>query len=101
MQHHGAALHLLTKDEHLVSGLKKNYLQVDLDEKTKVILDYAVKLTKNPSSVTDEDVEMLRVSGCSDLEILDICQITSYFNFVNRMAQGLGVAVEQEFDNYV
>ncbi len=101
MEHHGAALHLLTKDAELVSGLKRNYLEVQLDEKTKAILDYAVKLTKKPSSVTDADVELLRMEGCSDLEILDICQITSYFNFVNRMAEGLGVKVEQEFDKFV
>jgi uncharacterized peroxidase-related enzyme len=97
MEHHGAALHLLTKDDELVKGLKENYQQVDLDEKTKAILDYAVKLTVKPHSVKDEDVEKLKNVGCSDLEILDICQIISYFNFVNRMAEGLGVQLEAEY----
>ncbi len=58
-------------------------------------MDYAVKLTKNPHRVTDEDVESLRKVECSDTEVLDICQITSYFNFVNRMAEGLGVQLEE------
>lgn len=99
MEHHGAALHLLTKDEQLVSQLKKDYTEADLDNKTKSILDYAVKLTIKPHSVKDEDVEKLREYGCSDQEILDICQITSYFNFVNRMAEGLGVKLEEGFNS--
>ncbi|MCF6137418.1 hypothetical protein L2716_06720 [Alkalihalobacillus berkeleyi] len=51
-------------------------------------------MTKKPSSVKDQDVKVLRDTGCSDQEILDICQIASYFNFVNRMAEGLGVELE-------
>ena len=94
MEHHGAALHLLTKDEELVSSLKKDYTQVSMEQKTRGILDYAVKLTQKPVSVLDSDVEQLRNLGCTDQEILDVCQITSYFNFVNRMAEGLGVKLE-------
>lgn len=56
-----------------------------------------MKLTVKPNSVKDEDVQHLKNSGCSDLEVLDICQITSYFNFVNRMAEGLGVQLEVEY----
>jgi uncharacterized peroxidase-related enzyme len=95
MEHHGAALHLITKDDKLVEGLKGDYQKVPLDDRERAILDYAVKLTKKPHSVKDEDVNLLRASGCSDTEILDICQITSYFNFVNRMAEGLGVKLEK------
>jgi uncharacterized peroxidase-related enzyme len=95
VEHHGAALHLITKDTNLVEGLKEDYQKVPLDDKEGAILNYTVKLTKNPHSVTDEDVESLREVGCSDTEILDICQITSYFNFVNRMAEGLGVQLEK------
>ncbi|MCA1031487.1 peroxidase [Bacillus timonensis] len=92
---------MLTKDDELVEGLKTNYLSLNLEEKERGILDYAVKLTKSPHSVKDEDVERLRSLGCSDTEILDVCQITSYFNFINRMAEGLGVQLEKEFDEYV
>ena len=95
MEHHGAALHLITKDSNLVESLKEDYQKVPLDDKERAILDYAVKLTKNPHSVTDKDVEVLKEIDCSDTEILDICQITSYFNFVNRMAEGLGVQLEK------
>jgi uncharacterized peroxidase-related enzyme len=99
MEHHGAALHLLTKDEELVKGLREDYRNVSLDEKTRAILDYAVKLTIKPHSVKAEDVQNLKNVGCDDVEVLDICQITSYFNFVNRMAEGLGVKLEEEYVN--
>lgn len=101
MEHHGAALHLLTKDKELVQAIKSDYLTANVDEKIKGILAYAEKLTKQPHSVKDEDVTQLKSLGCSDVEILDVCQITSYFNFVNRMAEGLGVQLEEGFNDYV
>jgi uncharacterized peroxidase-related enzyme len=96
MEHHGAALHLLTKDEALVNVLKTDYKQANIDEKMMALLDYAVKLTEKPTSISEVDIELLKALGCTDREILDLCQITSYFNFVNRMAEGLGVELETE-----
>ena len=58
------------------------------------MLDYSAKLTKDPSSMKETDVEKLRKTGFSDGAILDIAQITGYFNFVNRLADGLGVELE-------
>jgi uncharacterized peroxidase-related enzyme len=94
MEHHGAALHLLTKDEVLVETLKRNYKAAKVDEKTMAMLDYAVKLTEKPTNIKEADVALLKEIGCTDREILDLCQITSYFNFVNRLAEGLGVQLE-------
>ncbi|MGD6793842.1 peroxidase [Metabacillus indicus] len=95
MEHHGAALHLLTNDHKLVEDLKEDYRIATIDKKSKLILDYAVKLTKKPSDIGEDDIEVLKSEGCTDVEILDICQIVSYFNFVNRMAEGLGVKLER------
>jgi uncharacterized peroxidase-related enzyme len=94
MEHHGAALHMLTNDDKLVEALKSDYRKIHLDQKTREILNYAVKLTKCPGDIKDDDVKRLKETGCSDTEILDVCQIASYFNFVNRMAEGLGVKLE-------
>lgn len=58
------------------------------------MLDYAAKLTKEPWAITAADVEALRRAGFSDAAILDICQITGYYAFVNRLADGLGVELE-------
>jgi len=61
------------------------------------MLDYAVKLSRTPSAVTSDDVERLRGAGFEDAAILDICQVTSYYNYVNRLADGLGVELESSW----
>lgn len=58
------------------------------------MVEYAVKLTRKPTSVTEQDIHALRAAGLEDDEILDACQIIAYYNFVNRMADGLGVELE-------
>jgi uncharacterized peroxidase-related enzyme len=58
------------------------------------MLDYAVRLTRDPGSVRAEDVAQLRAQGFSDRAILDICQVTAYYAYVNRLADGLGVELE-------
>lgn len=60
------------------------------------MLDYASKLTMDPGSMKEADVERLRDHGFDDRAIHDICAITAYFAFVNRMADGLGVDLESE-----
>jgi uncharacterized protein YciW len=58
------------------------------------MLDYALKLTRTPSDVGRADVAALRASGFDDTAVLDVCQVTSYYNYVNRLADGLGVELE-------
>lgn len=57
---------------------------------------YAEKLTLTPQAMTEEDVQALRAAGWSDPEIHDACQVVAYFNYVNRLADGLGVDAEGE-----
>ena len=61
------------------------------------MLDYAIKLSRTPSAVTSDDVERLRGAVFKDAAILDICQVTSYYNYVNRLADGLGVELESSW----
>jgi alkylhydroperoxidase family enzyme len=63
------------------------------------MLDYAIKLSRTPSAVTSDDVERLRGAGFEDAAILDICQVTFYYNYVNRLADGLGVELESSWRN--
>ena len=58
------------------------------------MLAYAEKLTRTPAAISSGDVTVLRHAGFSDAAILDICQVTAYFAFVNRLADGLGVPIE-------
>ena len=62
------------------------------------MLTYAVKLARHPEDMVREDVERLREAGFSDSGILDICQVTAYYSYVNRLAQGLGVELEGYWD---
>ncbi len=58
------------------------------------MLAYAVKLTLTPGDMVEGDVRALRKAGFSDRDILDIAEVTSYYAYVNRMADGLGVSTE-------
>ena len=60
----------------------------------RAMLDYAVKLTNTPSEIDSNDVGALRAQGFDDRAIHDICAITAYYAFVNRIADGLGVELE-------
>lgn len=58
------------------------------------MLDYVEKLTRTPAAVRREDVEALRQVGFSDADVLHIAEVTAYYAFVNRIADGLGVELE-------
>ncbi len=81
----------------LLDALAEDYRRAPLEPPVRAMLDYAVKLTLAPSSMVAGDVERLRVAGFSDRAIHDICAITGYYAFVNRMADGLGVELEARF----
>lgn len=58
------------------------------------MLDYVAKLTRTPWEMVEADVEALRAAGFDDRSILDIAQVTAYYAYVNRIADGLGVSLE-------
>ena len=60
----------------------------------RAMLDFAVKLAREPRSMTKDDVETLRAAGFSDTAIHDIVQITGFFSYYNRLADGLGIDPE-------
>jgi uncharacterized peroxidase-related enzyme len=95
MTHHGEALRRLTRNDALVAQLKVDYGRASLSDPDQAMLDYVAKLTNTPSAITEHDVETLREFGFEDRAILDIAQITAYFAFVTRLADGLGVTVEE------
>jgi len=61
------------------------------------MLDYALALTRAPQAITAEMVAALRAVGFDDRGIHDICLVTAYYAFVNRVADGLGVEIEERF----
>ncbi len=63
------------------------------------MLTYATKLTHTPSKMTSGDVDQLRTVGFSDRDVLDIAEVTAYYAYANRIADGLGVPSETWIDD--
>jgi uncharacterized peroxidase-related enzyme len=80
--------------EALIAALKADYRRADLSAADRGMLDYAVKLTREPSAVREEDVAALRRAGFDDVAIHHVAQITALFNYYNRIADGLGIDPE-------
>jgi uncharacterized peroxidase-related enzyme len=91
VDHHAEALNQYWKDNEKIQKLINNFQSIDFSERKNKIIDYVSKLTKNPNELKKENINILKKSGFSDEEILNINLITCYFNFVNRIALGLGV----------
>lgn len=67
-----------------------------IDERQSTMLRYAIKLTQTPDKMVEQDVIDLRQVGFSDRDILHIAEVTAYYAYVNRIADGLGVKLERE-----
>ena len=78
-------------DESLVAALEKDYRTAALDNRDRVMLDYAVMITEDATRITPEDHDRLRAAGFDDRGILQITLIASWFNYINRVADALGV----------
>lgn len=81
----------MTLDESLSEAIRKDYKTAPLEPSERVMLDYVAKITRNAKSVQKEDIEALKQAGFDDVAILQINLISSWFNFINRVADGLGV----------
>jgi uncharacterized peroxidase-related enzyme len=81
----------VTLDEELVEALKKDYTTAPITEQERVMLDYVVKLTKDATKIWKDDHDRLRATGFDDKAILQITLIASWFNYINRVADALGV----------
>ena len=81
-------------DEALIEALKKDCTTAPISEQERVMLDYVVKLTKDATKVWKDDHDGLRAAGFDDKAILQITLIASWFNYINRVADSLGVGRE-------
>ena len=94
---HGAELRRLLKDEVLGDRITFDYRRAGLDGRTTAMLDFVVKLTKEPVTCDEADVERLRGHGFSDAAIFDIAEVTAMFNFTNRLASATGMLPNREY----
>jgi alkylhydroperoxidase family enzyme len=81
-------------DEALSEALRRDWRSAPIEENERVMLGYVEKLTKDATTVSRDDIEGLRAAGFDDTGILQINLIASWFNYINRVADGLGVARE-------
>ncbi len=93
--HHRRGLRRLLADDDLLRQIEDDWGAAGLGARRLAMLRYASKLTAAPSAVTSADVDELRDAGLSDRDILDLCEVTAYYAYVNRIADGLGVALEE------
>jgi uncharacterized peroxidase-related enzyme len=81
----------VTLNKELVEALQKDYRSAPISEQDRTMLDYVVKLTKDATKVSPDDHARLRAVGFDDRGILQITLIASWFNYINRAADALGV----------
>lgn len=91
MQAHAELLRRVTKDDLLVEAILNEYRGAPISEKERVMLDYAVQLTADATKIGPETLEQLRSFGFDDTAILQITLIASWFNYINRVADALGI----------
>ena len=78
----------------MIEALQKDYTTAPITPQERVMVDYVVKLTKDATKVWKDDIERLRAVGFDDQGILQITLIASWFNYINRVADSLGVGRE-------
>ena len=91
---HGAALNEYWKDAEAVDAFAADPAGAILPPRARRLVDYALKLTRDPGGMVESDVQGLRQAGLSDAEILQTAQIAAYTNFIARLMLGLGMARE-------
>jgi uncharacterized peroxidase-related enzyme len=93
---HGAALTSESGERALAEAVASGRFG-ELEERMAALCRYALKLTIEPWAMSEEDLAPLRALGLSDRDIVDANQVASYFNYVNRVADGLGVELEESW----
>jgi uncharacterized peroxidase-related enzyme len=77
-----------------VQALEEDYTTAPITPQERVMVDYVVKLTKDATRCSKNDIAGLRAAGFDDRGILQITLIASWFNYINRVADALGVGRE-------
>jgi uncharacterized peroxidase-related enzyme len=97
MVSHGADLRLALEDEILTDRITLDFRRAGLNERTRAMLDYAVKITRRPVECSEADIERLRSLSFSDQAIFDIAEVAAMFNFTNRLASATGMLPNREY----
>ena len=91
MVSHAEFLRKVTLDDTLVEALRTDWRTASISDAERVMVEYVVQLTEDATCITPEHHEGLRAAGFDDRGILQITLIASWFNYINRVADSLGV----------
>ena len=94
MESHEKDLRSVVDSDTQIRAIQDDYTSAGLTSRERSLLDYAVKLTRSPLSIRRDDLDALRVHGFSDEQLVDAVHCIGYFNFINRVLDGLGVDPE-------
>jgi uncharacterized peroxidase-related enzyme len=98
LTHHFMNVRRLLNDEDRCDDISENLRagapQNSFEGKKLALLGYAAKLTTNVGTMEASDIELLRQNDCTDGEILEVNQVAAYFNYANRLLNGLGVTTD-------
>ncbi|HTQ98150.1 MAG TPA: hypothetical protein VMH89_15165 [Candidatus Acidoferrum sp.] len=89
----------MTLNEDMVQALRKDFRTAPISDQNKAMLEYVVKLTRDATQCSPEDHTKLRAVGFDDKGILQITLIASWFNYINRVADALGVGRDGQAPN--
>ena len=81
----------MTLDDGLVEAIQRDYRSAPISDQDRTMLEYVEKITRDATQVSREDHDRLRAVGFDDKGILQITLIASWFNYINRVADALGV----------
>ena len=96
VSHHAEALRRYVGDDEMIDMLKNADGLETFEPRLSNIVRHAEKLTTAPGAMTESDLGELRAVGLTERDVLDLTLIVAYFNFVNRIAMGLGVTFSAE-----
>lgn len=82
----------------MVDRFAADWRSAGLDVATSALMSYADKLTRAPAAMTSSDIDGLRAAGWDERAISDAVQVIGYFNYINRIADGLGLPPEEWID---
>ncbi len=86
----------MSLDEDLAAALRRDHREANLSPADRAMLDFAVRLTEQPARLGPDDLARLRGAGFDDVAILQITLIAAWFNYINRVADALGVGRPNE-----
>lgn len=98
--HHADAFGRHATEPGLQALVSTDYTKANLSPRERALADHAALLTRSPGAATEADVQKLRAVGLDDRAVLDLTIVVAYFNFVNRLASGLGLSADDVAQHY-